>query len=332
MKKNYVDIIIPVYNNYEFLAECFESIENQTYKHLHPIIVNDCSTDSSLKLIEKYKESSKYDVTILDNEENMGVSYSRNEALKETYGEFLTFLDADDIMFDDHIKTLVILLKKYKKIRIAVSGGATHLRFNPKNFKKLKVYNRNDGFCEIIGGNGVEGFLWNKIFYLEDIKKYDIKFDENIYMGEDLLFVCQLYSSLNSGLAYNPHITYYYRPNKNSALRKKQSIKGIKNKSENWLETYRSITKAAKKSSNNFSDYIFKLLYAKYYFQINELFYRLCKERYYQETLKLKPDLFVFFKNYFFVLMFSKFFSLKKKIRCVFFSFYNCIYVLRSKL
>lgn len=68
MKNNYVDIIIPVYNNYEFLNECFESIENQNYDYLHSIIVNDGSTDESLTIIKNYKNNSKYDVTVLNNE------------------------------------------------------------------------------------------------------------------------------------------------------------------------------------------------------------------------------------------------------------------------
>lgn len=74
-------------------------------------------------------------------------------------------------------------------MRIAVSGGSKHLKFNFENFKKVNLYDRNDGFCELIGGNAIQGFLWNKIFYVEDIKKYNIKFDDEIYMGEDLLFV-----------------------------------------------------------------------------------------------------------------------------------------------
>lgn len=332
MKNDYVDIIIPVYNNYELLEECFESIENQSYEYLHPIIVNDCSTDSSLKLIKNYKDNSKYDVTVLNNTNNMGVSYSRNKALEEVYGEFLTFLDADDFMLENHIKVLVDLLKKHKKIRLAVSGGGSHLKLNPKNFKSVKVYDRNDGFCELIGVNGIQGFLWNKIFYVEDIKKYGIKFDDRIYMGEDLLFVCQLYSKLNSGIVYNPHITYYYRPNPNSALRKKQDIDGIKRKNKNWFETYKSMIKAAENSNNKFSSYAFKLLYGQYYYKTDELFYMLHKAGKYSEASKLKVDFLIFFKKYFITLLFSKFIILKTKRSIISYTFNNLMCVFRRKV
>ncbi|WP_225361311.1 glycosyltransferase family A protein [Fructilactobacillus sanfranciscensis] len=295
-------------------------------------MVNDGSTDESLTIIKNYKNNSKYDVTVLNNEKNMGVSYSRNEALKKVYGEFLTFLDADDVMLKNHINVLVDLLKKYDNVRIAVSGGSKHLKFNFDNFKKVNLYDRNDGFCELIGGNAIQGFLWNKIFYVEDIKKYNIKFDDEIYMGEDLLFVCQLYSKLNSGLVYSPHITYYYRPNQNSALRKSQTIDVIKGKSKNWLKTYNIIIKDAKNSTNEFSNYAFKLLSIQYYVQINELIYRLCKENHDQDALKFKSYLFIFLRNYFFILLFSKFFSVKEKIRYTLFTLYSLIYVFRGKL
>jgi len=101
-----VSIIIPVYNSEKWLVQCLDSAINQTYKNLEIIIVDDCSTDNSLKILEEY--ASKYkNITLLKNDKNMGPAYSRNKAIEVAKGEYMYPLDSDNYLELDAIEKMV---------------------------------------------------------------------------------------------------------------------------------------------------------------------------------------------------------------------------------
>ncbi len=89
-------IILPVYNKEEFVAQAIESVLNQEYKNLELIVINDGSTDNSLYICEGYKHQDAR-VTII-NQENSGVSKSRNVGIEKSNGKYIIFLDADDYL------------------------------------------------------------------------------------------------------------------------------------------------------------------------------------------------------------------------------------------
>ena len=128
MKK--VSVIVPVYNCAEYLEECFESIEKQTFSNndIEVIIVNDGSTDNSSDVIEKYID--KHPDWLLINQENAGLSESRNNAMKISSGEFVTFLDSDDYLSVDAIESLFN----------AAKGGCDIVIGGMKNFNSTGVW------------------------------------------------------------------------------------------------------------------------------------------------------------------------------------------------
>ena len=71
-----ISVIVAVYNTEKYLDRCIESLLNQTYKNIELVIVEDCSTDSSRKLLKKYKGNKN--IKVFYNRENRGLSYSRN--------------------------------------------------------------------------------------------------------------------------------------------------------------------------------------------------------------------------------------------------------------
>lgn len=89
-----VSIIIPVYNTAPYLRECLDSVINQSLKEIEIICVNDGSTDNSLDILEEYAAKDKRIIII--NQENQGLSCTRNNALKIAKGEYIQFLDSDD--------------------------------------------------------------------------------------------------------------------------------------------------------------------------------------------------------------------------------------------
>ena len=102
-----ISIIVPVYNVEEYLEECIESIRQQTFTDFEVILVNDGSTDYSKEICEEYcRKDSRFR---LINQENQGQSIARNRGIAESTGEFIVFIDSDDIVKFD----LLTQLKKY---------------------------------------------------------------------------------------------------------------------------------------------------------------------------------------------------------------------------
>lgn len=94
MKKPLISVIIPVYNGEKYLADCVNSIREQTYQNLEIIIVNDGSFDGTERVCEKLQTS--YDNVQIITLKDEGVSAARNAGIEAAKGEFITFVDADD--------------------------------------------------------------------------------------------------------------------------------------------------------------------------------------------------------------------------------------------
>lgn len=106
-----ISVIIPVYNDEEYLAQCLDSVLRQTYSNLEIILVDDGSTDSTPpELCEKYRE--KYANIRILHKKNGGVGSSRNAGLEMATGEYVLFVDHDDLLSETHIEELYKLLKK----------------------------------------------------------------------------------------------------------------------------------------------------------------------------------------------------------------------------
>lgn len=91
-----VSVIIPCYNAAAYIDRCFKALENQTYKDFDVIVVDDCSTDNSIEIIEKYRATSKLTITIMKNDINSGPAASRNKGIRKSTAEYITFCDSDD--------------------------------------------------------------------------------------------------------------------------------------------------------------------------------------------------------------------------------------------
>ena len=100
-----VSVIVPVYNVEEYLSECLDSVINQTFDDFEVICVNDCSTDSSLKILKEYVLSDSR-IKIVQTEVNSGLGFARNHGLKYANGEYILFLDSDDYILDTTLERL----------------------------------------------------------------------------------------------------------------------------------------------------------------------------------------------------------------------------------
>lgn len=98
-----VSIIVPVYNTGMYLKECLGSIFNQTYKKIEVIIVNDCSTDDSLSIINDFMNKHN-NIVFINHNKNLGLSESRNDGINICSGEYISFVDSDDVLNKNFVR------------------------------------------------------------------------------------------------------------------------------------------------------------------------------------------------------------------------------------
>ena len=105
-----ISVIVPVYNTEEYLEECFESIFNQSYKNIEVIAINDGSTDGSYDRLRQI-QNSRPDL-IIKTQVNHGPGASRNLGIRNSSGEYLYFMDSDDIIEPNMFEKAIMLINK----------------------------------------------------------------------------------------------------------------------------------------------------------------------------------------------------------------------------
>lgn len=192
MKKK-ISIIIPVYNSEKYLIKCLESIINQTMQEIEIIIVNDGSTDQSLKILEKYKKNEKR--IILLNKENEGVSIARNKALDIATGKYILNIDSDDWIEKKYCEEMYNKAER-ERLDILISDFYFVENKNKKYCKDLdidenKILNK-DEYIKILFEENFKGYLCNKLIRRDLYAKNKIKFDSDINIMEDMLVLSRL--------------------------------------------------------------------------------------------------------------------------------------------
>lgn len=104
-----VSIIMPSYNTAKFIGDSIESVLNQTYTNWELIIVDDCSTDDTDKIVNNFKDSR---IKYLKNKKNLGAALTRNKALREAGGIWIAFLDSDDIWLPKKLEHQINFMKR----------------------------------------------------------------------------------------------------------------------------------------------------------------------------------------------------------------------------
>lgn len=230
MKKPLISVIIPVYNGENSIEKCIESVLNQEYSNIEIIIINDGSTDNTNKIISKYNDRR---IKII-NQNNSGVSTSRNNGLEIANGDYITFIDSDDFVDKKFLKSA---LKRAVDNDLDIVIGGVQKVFNNKRKNyiidnyDLKIYNESD-LCELekkIIGYNCNYMELNNVFFSGPVcklfKKECIKnnrFVSSIKNGEDTLFnldvirLCKKIGIINE-------IWYYYIINSQSATQRYNS-------------------------------------------------------------------------------------------------------------
>jgi len=209
MNKVKISVIIPVYNIEDYLEKCLESIVNQTYSNIEIIIVNDGSTDNSLKICEEYK-SKDTRITLL-TQENKGVSSARNWGIDNATGSWIHFVDADDFLDLNTYEDLTKLTdNEIDVIQFGVRAIKNNIVFKEKHYQKLLKINDSKELLKIL--RHITSYSCNNLIKFNLIKKNSINFAEDMKYNEDILFMYQVFINaqkiiLNDKIYYNQVIS-----------------------------------------------------------------------------------------------------------------------------
>jgi len=181
--KGMVSVIIPNYNNEIFLKNVISKILENTYNNIEIVIVDDCSTDSSIEIVKQFSNEK---IRLYENKENNGTYYSRNKGILLSKGEYILIVDGDDYIDSTYIENMVDRLKNSDKNVWGYGKNFERVYLNSKmsviNKKKSQFYNilfKRKLFNYL-------GFFHNSRFgadseyiFRAQIYKYPIKYDNN---------------------------------------------------------------------------------------------------------------------------------------------------------
>lgn len=209
-----ISIIIPIYRAEPFLRECLESIQNQTYTNFEVICVNDGSPDNSVAICQEF--SSNDSRFVLINQENGGVSSARNRALKEVRGEYVCFVDSDDVVEAHFLENLLYQSNDGAFAVCSYTRNISQLAAIPLKYVE---YTAQEFIKKILDESIEHPNIWMMLFKTRIIQMKHLDFTIGCVRNEDTEFYMK-YLVNETKVRVSDYRGYYYRDNINSAVHK----------------------------------------------------------------------------------------------------------------
>lgn len=223
-----VSIIIPVYNVEKYLRECLDSVLCQTLREIEILCINDASTDESLAILREYEKRDSR-MIVIDQPKNRGQAAARNIGLRKSNGEYIYFLDADDMLSE--CEALELLYCK------AAQGRADGVLFDSQVFYETEqlrksaddlrcisysslpggTYSGKEYFCRSVEDQTFTCVIWKQFWKRSYLMKNKLWFQEDTSPIEDTLFSFQAVLSADI-LIYFPRFLHIYRVRGNSSM------------------------------------------------------------------------------------------------------------------
>lgn len=200
-----VSVIVPLYNAEKYIEETMESILNQTYKNIEIVIVDDGSKDQSSSIVKNFKKKYPEQIQYI-LQENQGVSVARNTGIENANGEYISFLDSDDLWHSTKIEKQIESMHK-NNMKACYCG---FMNFYEETGEKV------ENTTNFVKGNMTKAFLTHQVFAQTStwifkksiVLNHNIRFTPGCSWGEDLEFLFKLMSVTN--VCYvDEYLTYY---------------------------------------------------------------------------------------------------------------------------
>ncbi|MEC1072263.1 glycosyltransferase [Priestia megaterium] len=206
-----LSIIVPVYNLEKFVGRCLESILCQVNDEVEIIIIDDGSTDNSGTIIDEYAQ--KHSNIRVTHKSNEGISKTRNKGLVQAKGEYVLFVDSDDYIAGNMVKTMLNqAINKNADIVISKAvnewSDQTKEDMFTKDFDESEVINGMEAVKRFWAGE-INGHPWNKLIRRELMVNNNIVFPEDKKIYEDAPTLFKLYLKANRIAFVNQNLYYY---------------------------------------------------------------------------------------------------------------------------
>lgn len=223
-----VSIIMPSYNTSKYISDSISSVQSQTYTNWELIIVDDCSTDDSIKVIKSFNEPR---IRLLQNIKNSGAAISRNYALREAKGKWIAFLDSDDTWAPEKLEKQIRFMEEHNyaftftDYRICLNGmWLPYVNTGPNVVTKKKMYDycyfstitvmyerEKIGLIQIADLRKNNDYaMWlqaiekSNAYRLPECLSYYIKHDGSVSSGSKTKLIKWHYKLFREGLGKNP--------------------------------------------------------------------------------------------------------------------------------
>jgi glycosyltransferase involved in cell wall biosynthesis len=218
-----VSVIIPVYNVEEFLRQCLASVASQTLSDIEIICVNDCSSDNSQVILDEYAADNE-DFVLLTHDKNSGLSAARNTGLEASTGQYVFFLDSDDMIARDDALEILYRAACTDDADEVIGGVLKwhehtgekyldwHKNYLTKEVRGEQLSNLSQLRCNVVA--------WNKLIKKSLLDENSIRFNEGIRKHEDNPFSCMVHV-LTKKISIIPVTTYLYRQARSGSIMNK---------------------------------------------------------------------------------------------------------------
>lgn len=251
-----ISIIVPVYNTEKYLVKCLESLIHQTFENIEIVCINDGSTDASLEILKNYESMDKR-IRIID-QNNKGLSETRNVGVKNASANYVMFLDSDDWI---DLNTCKIAYKTVTEYKADIVMWSYIREFETKSLSK-KIFDKNDEFLVFEGKEArmiqrrMVGLIdtelkipenidalvtaWGKIYRKDIIIKNNVKFIDTKEIGtEDALFNLHVFGHAGKIVFINEYFNHYRKDNVQSLTSNyKESLYGQWENLFSYMESY----------------------------------------------------------------------------------------------
>ena len=207
-----VSVIVPVFNEEQYISTTLDSIINQNFNDFELIVVDDGSTDSTLDIVNEKLSDSNINYKVF-HQENKGVSSARNRGINESSGDYIVFVDADDYILTDHLVQLYNPDYDFSLIQLVKKDG--------KSMSNPYIYETEEMTTKKFIGLELEmkiPFNFVQLSYNADIiKSNDLKFREDVTYAEDSDFAMRALS-YGDKIKISNEITYFYIQHESSLI------------------------------------------------------------------------------------------------------------------
>ena len=253
-----VSVIVPVYNVEKYIEKCVRTIMEQDHKNLEIILVDDGTKDSSGQIIDELAQQD-HRIHVI-HKENGGVATARNRGLDVATGEYIVFVDGDDYVEKEYVSYLVDLAE-HTGCDMAVSRNHYSLLNKSQIREDHRYVASAERAIEDIYLMKLNEAVWNKLYRHDFLKEKGIRFNEQIWYGEGMLFNIECLQFVDK-IAVGERRIYHQIPNPDSAMRKFNlesnfcGIRSLELQKEKWKKTNEGIEKAWVYHYRCFSDSI----------------------------------------------------------------------------